>query len=204
MSGKKKWAAALAALALVLAAAFPGRAAVQEYRYQKSLALSFEAFTWNPEHVSVGLDAMCASIDEALTAEGPVQQREALLTVYSWAEDVQEAVQEMGAYCVLYENAYHDGGYVRAMDSKSQVTLGMVRLKTFLQPYVTGARDASEGAFREQLQAVETDLQWMQGVWGDAFADGENLSRRERVRTFAALFWDNAPAWGKFFDAVSQ
>ena len=58
--------------------------------------------------------------------------------------------------------------------------------------------------FREQLQAVETDLQWMQGVWGDAFADGENLSRRERVRTFAALFWDNAPAWGQFFDAVSQ
>ena len=176
MSGKKKWAVALVALALVLAAAFPGRAAVQEYRYQKSLALSFEAFTWNPEHVSVGLDAMCASIDEALTAEGPVQQREALLTVYSWAEDVQEAVQEMGAYCVLYENAYHDGGYVRA----------------------------SEGAIREQLQAVETDLQWMQGVWGDAFADGENLSRRERVRTFAALFWDNAPAWGQFFDAVSQ
>lgn len=201
---KKKWVIALAVLALVIAAAFPVRAAVREWRYQKSLALSFEMFTWNPEHVSVGLDMMCDSIDEALTAEMPVQRREALLTVYSWAEDVQEAVQEMGAYCVLYENAYHGGEYVQTMDGESRGIQGMVRLKTFLQHYVTGARDASEVAFREQLQAVKTDLQWMRGVWNGAFPDGENLSRRERVRAFAGVFSEHAPEWGRFFDALSQ
>ena len=204
MSKKKKRVVFVVVLARVIAAVFAIRAAVREYRYQKMLAETFENLARNTEYVSNQVEMMYAGINAALASTDPIVQRDQLLLVDFCAGDVYDTVQYMGSYAVLYGNAHQDTVNLKDWASEYQIRAGMLRLQEFLRPYLTGERDPSDESFRQVLLRVQVDLEWMESVWDEAFSQADTMTDREFVRAFTDLFAENEPAWGRFFESLSQ
>lgn len=205
---KKKWVIALAVLALVIAAAFPVRAAVREYRFRQSLVVTYENFARNTVHVSLGADIMCELIDQALEAEDPVEARENLLAVYVWASDITDTLYCTDSYVRFYRSAYRIYQENRAwaltpeLHGAQYMRDGFVHLENYLRPYITGETGLEDETFRETLRNVQTDLRWLQSVWEEAFADVDSMSDEELVIAHEALF--GRMEWLDFFQSVSQ
>lgn len=201
MNKKKKRVIALVVLALVVVAAFPVRAAVREYRFQKALAdLSANSGT-NTEHISVCLESMCELIDTALAAEDVYEQRSALSAVSAWAEDCSDSLGEIDLYFDAYIQT-KDRSYVgRYFTGDYEIRDGCLKLSGWLIPYITGEADPDE-TFRETLLATKEDLVWLGGLWDSAF--GEDQTEAAFIAAYHELFYTHEPDFARFFIEVHQ
>lgn len=198
---KKQWVILLVVLALILAAAFPGRAVVREYRFQKALAHLSASAGRNTEHISVCLESMCELMDTALTAEDVYEQRSALNAVSAWTQDCADSLGTIDDYYVAYIGA-KDRSYVGwYFTGDYEVRDGCLKLSTWLIPYITGESDPDE-TFRETLSAAKQDLLWLNDLWEAAFP--EEQSEKEFIAAFHGLFYDHESEFGRFFIEVHQ
>lgn len=203
MSRKKKWVVGLVVLALVIAAVFPVRAAVREYRYQKSLARMAKQLAWNPGHVSAAADIMCDLMAQALEAEDLPEMRENLLAVYVWAQDLEESMRSVRLLVNLYDSE-HDALSAVAVedpDIQAEGRLGY-GLSDLLRPCLTGEADLYDETFRRTLWSVREDLRWMQKSWDEAFPYVDEMSDREFVAAYHTLY--EQEEWDSFLGVLSQ
>lgn len=198
---KKKWVIGLVVLVLIIAAVFPVRAAVREYRFQKALADLSASSGRNTEHISVCIENMCELIDIALTAEDVYEQRTALNAVSAWAEDCSDSIGEIDHYFDSYIQT-KDRSYVgKYFTGDYEVRDGCLKLSGWLIPYITGKTDPDE-MFRETLSAAKEDLLWLEDLWDNAFS-GEQ-SETEFIAAYHALFYTHEPDFARFFIEVHQ
>lgn len=198
---KKQWVIGLVVLALVIAAVFPARAAVREYRFQKALADLSASSGTNTEHISVCLESMCELIDTALAAEDVYEQRSALSAVSAWAEDCAQSFGEMDDYFFAYIGAKEKTYIGLYFTGNYEVEDGCLKLAGWLRPYYTGQTDPDE-TFRGTLLSVKEDLLWFHDLWDAAFP--EELAERDFVAAYHALFYTHEPEFARFFIEVHQ
>ena len=201
MSGKKRWVMGLVVLALVIAAAFPVRAAVREYRFQKALADLSAGSGTNTEHISMCLESMCELIDTALAEEDVYARRTALNAVSAWAEDCSDSLGEIDFYFDAYIQS-KDRSYVgRYFTGDYEIRDGCLKLSSWLIPYITGETEPDE-MFRETLLAAKEDLLWLDGLWDDSFR-GEQ-PEAEVIAAYHTLFYSHEAEFARFFIEVHQ
>lgn len=202
MKTHKKWIILLAVLALFIAAFFPARATVREYRFQKALAELSASRGTNTEHLSVCLESMCSHIDAALETEDAFEQRSALSALSTWAQDCSDSLGEIDHYFDAYI-ATKDRSYIgRYFTGDFEIRDGCLKLSGWLTSYITGQLDTSEDAFRETLLNVKEDLLWLNGLWEEAFP--EECSEREFIAAFHELFYTHEPEFSRFFIELHQ
>lgn len=201
MKGKRV-AVGLAVLTLALVAVFPGRAAVQEYRFQKLLATLSESAGRNTAHIAVCLDNMCEQIDTALATEDVYVRRAALHTVAAWAQDCSDSLGEIDHYFDAYIQT-KDRSYVgKYFTGDYEIRDGCLKLSGWLIPYITGERDTSENGFRETLLATKEDLLWLRNLWETTFSEKD--SEQAFVAGFHEVFYTHEPEFARFFIEVHQ
>lgn len=198
---KKQWIIVLVVVAVVLAAAFPGRFALREYRFQKALANLAFTTGRNTGHIDVCLNSMCHIIDEALETEDVYEQRAEFRSLAFWAQDCWNSLGELDYFFNAYIQT-KDRSYVgKFFTGDYEVRDGCLKLGVWLLPYITGEAEPDE-TFWETLLAVKEDLLWFRDLWNTAFV--EEKSEKEFIAAYHELFYTHEPEFGRFFIEVHQ
>lgn len=190
MSKKKKWGIGLVALALVIAAVFPVRAAVREYEYQKMLARTYAGQCKNVEYLKLRLDWMAECIDQTLNSPDPVERRSALRRCYTAAGDFYDQFSEMDSFrfeVMFYgQNARYAGG-----EEFSEIWVGFNSFFEYCEPYLDGALELSGEEFATVMTACREDVLWIKDCLDRAFPENWVPSDQEFVSAWSGMAWDD-------------
>mgnify|MGYP003371931921 CR=1 FL=1 len=191
-----------AVLAVVLLAAFPGRAVYREYRFRQALAEQTVNAATNTEHISVCLQCMCDLIDHAMEMETEQERRTSLSALSSWAQDCADSLGKMESYFRLYSQMKDDSYIGKFSTGNFEVRDRCLKLSAYLLPYVTGAEDERDPEFQELLLQCKQDLLWLDGLWQEVFS--ASLTEKEWIAAYHGLFYDREPEFNRFLIAVCQ
>jgi len=197
----RTWVNVVVVIVIILLIAFPGRRMAREEQFRNSLAQIMEIRGQNTEHISVCLESMCELIDTALDTEDQYDARTNLSALSAWADDCADSLGQINDYFNAYINT-KDRSYIGQFTTGSyEIRDGCLKLSAWLIPYITGERDMDE-PFRETLLGVKEDLQWLGGLWTDAF-DGE-LSEQAFIAAYHGLLYDHEPEFNQFLIEIHQ
>lgn len=193
---KKQWVIALVMLALVIAAVFPVRAAVREYRYQKHLAEVYADQCKNMEYLKLHMDWMEMRLDEALHAENGEDRQTCVRDCYTAASDVYAGIREAWSFCGSWFAFYGD----RLQGEPLLIYKNFHDFFTCCDSYFHGALEEDE--FAGVMAASLADIRWMKAQFETAFPGKTELSDEEFVQAWTLLFETEVSRWCDLFSAA--
>lgn len=197
---KKTWVIGFVVLAFVIAAVFPVRAAVREYRYQKYLAEIYAGQCKNVEYLKLRLDWMVECIDQALDSEEPVEQRSALRHCYTSAGDFYDGFLEAHGFRA-HRAAYYQ--IMRTADGEllSGLYDGFNGFFEYCIPYLDGALELDGEEFSGVMTACRDDILWMKDQLDAAFPENWEPSDEEFINAWKGMLSDDS-SWNQVFSAA--